>query len=94
MARKGVARKEPTDTLKKISESFGAAWKDNQRNPAIDLLSCESHLCARVNFFNAGKWSSVRCGDDEVRLVVQLADGKEETRRFTRGVLDAEWRSC
>jgi hypothetical protein len=99
LKRKGVAPavQQPTDVerlLKQMSETFGAEWGDNPENPAVEVICSESHICARINVYTDRKWSARRLGDDNVIVNVKLKDGTEETRRFTRSVLSAEWKRC
>lgn len=83
---------KPDDALAQFARSFASAWTEDASNPAVELVSAESHLCARINTFHERRWTQRRVGDDAVVVVVKLQDGKSETRKFVRGVLDADWK--
>ena len=92
---KGVSVKpsdKPDEALVQMKRSFGEQWVDDPANPAVLLLQCEAQHCARLNVYHEGKWTSRRLGVDAVAAVVQLADGTQETRKFERTILNADWR--
>ncbi len=82
----------PDQALQQVRRSFGSEWVDDPANPAVSLLRSESQLCGRLNVYDGKRWSTRRLGDDAVVLVVKLKDGSSETRKFSRGVLSAEWK--
>lgn len=83
---------KPDEALAQMKRSFGDQWIDDPANPAVLLVQCEAQHCARLNVYHEGKWTSRRLGVDAVAAVVQLADGTQETRKFERTILNAEWR--
>ncbi len=85
---------EPDKVLQQVSRDFGSQWINDATNPAVSVVALESQLCARLNVYSAGRWTARRLGDDIVTVVVKLQDGTEETRRFTRSVLSADWKRC
>ncbi len=93
--KKGVSltpASEPDKALEQLRRAIGAAWTETAENPSAELVSCESHLCQRINSYHERKWTSRRLGDDNIIVVVKLKDGTEETRRFSRSVFSAEWK--
>ena len=79
------------DALVQAIRGFGDAWLDDPANPAVELVSSESHISGRITTYAEGRWQHRRVGSDAVILVVKLQDGTQETRRFSRGVIDAKW---
>jgi sRNA-binding protein len=80
--------------LEQTKRSLGSQWLDDSQNPAVELLQSESQVCARLNVYHQQTWTSRRLGEDVVAMIVKLRDGTQETRKFSRGVLDAEWKRC
>ena len=93
--RGGVSLKpsdKPDQALEQMRKSFGAQWIDDPANPAVALVQCEAQHCARLNIYHEGKWTSRRLGTDAVVALVKLTDGTEETRKFERDILNADWK--
>lgn len=78
--------------LAQFARSFGDAWLDDPANPAVELVAAESHLCGRINTYHERRWTQRRTGPDAVAVVVKLKDGTSETRKFSRDVIDADWK--
>lgn len=92
---RGVSMKpadQPEQALEQMRRSFGTQWKDDPANPAVSLIQCEAQHCGRLNIYHEGKWTSRRLGNDAVVAVVKLKDGTQETRKFERDVLNADWK--
>lgn len=92
---RGVSMKpsdQPDQALDQMRRSFGEQWKDDPANPAVSLIQVEAQHCGRLNIYHEGKWSSRRLGTDAVAAVVKLQDGTQETRKFERDVLNADWK--
>jgi len=94
--RKGPVSTRPSDNaaqaLEQMRKSFGSQWQDDPANPSVELIQCEAQHCGRLNIYHEGKWTSRRLGNDAVVAIVKLADGTQETRKFERDILNAEWR--
>ena len=84
----------PDKGIEQLRRDFGTAWVDDPANPPVTLVQCESQLCGRLNIYTEGRWTSRRLGDDVVGVVLQLQDGTQETRKFKRSILSADWQRC
>ena len=82
----------PVEAVAQLKRFFPDVWQDDPTNPAVRLLASEHHLSARLTTYSDGRWSQRRTGDDAVICIVQLQDGTQETRKFTRAVIDADWK--